>query len=365
MVDDGKGGRTKKMLAPRPSHVAKWVSDNVALVVQTFDSYVDEGKAYLTTRDANGASAGESAVVHAEATAALAAYRLLLLSPTCRVDGVSRESEYPRRYQPVDGGWLGYLPEDWYRCIIMFSFFNQRRRTTQILTLHGPKSVVQPVPYRDITFRPSVVRGPVGPENFKSVANMTIREGLKRAGFGKANTSIRPAPPQGPAEAARALRRQAMRTGLVEQMYSTERPLHEHLEEKNAESVLPPISFEQIDGLLGQVASNFVFRSTPVQAEVASAIVDTAARQEFISHAMAEQDDADAAAVAQSFARSSVISMLRDCAGELAEAVDIVGMDDWRRLAPDPSHPGFTLKSHHYLMLLNLLLINPKSIKTL
>ena len=77
MVDDGKGGRTKKMLAPLPSHVAKCVSDNVTLVVQTFDSYVNEGKAYLTTRDVNGASAGESVVVHTEATAALAAYRIL------------------------------------------------------------------------------------------------------------------------------------------------------------------------------------------------------------------------------------------------------------------------------------------------
>ena len=40
------------------------------------------------------------------------------------------------------------------------------------------------------------------------------------------------------------------------------------------------------------------------------------------------------------------MSMLGDCAGELAEAVDIVGMDDWRRLAPDPGRPGFTLKPH-------------------
>ena len=194
---------------------------------------------------------------------------------------------------------------------------------------------------------PSVVRGSVGPENFESVANMSDHPGgaeADRIWQGQHGHSSRT--PQGPTEAARALRRQAMRAGSVERMYSTELPIHKHLEEKNAESVVPPISFEQIDGLLAQVASSFMFRSTPVQAEVAGTIVYTTARQEFISQAMAEQDDADAAAVAQSLARSSVISMLGDCAGELAEAVDIVGMDDWRRLAPDPSRLDFTLKLH-------------------
>lgn len=104
------------------------MSENAAQVTKDFNGYLDSGKMHITKGEVHGLSKDDADQMDALATLALAAYRLLTLSPTLRVDGVPISGGHERRFTPCETGRASYDPEDWHRCAVLFAYFVYRRR---------------------------------------------------------------------------------------------------------------------------------------------------------------------------------------------------------------------------------------------
>ena len=412
------GSDTTHQKAPPPKDVAKWFVENLDYVEANFDKFLDENKHWITEQELDITNSERPKKAHVLASAALGSYRLARMTPVRDLggDAPSHTAGYEKRYKtvgpapedaPLTSGKVGHIPEDApgdaglvpgdaapapedaapapedaapapedaapprkaavtvngyrlediYRCVVLFSFFNQRRKgTTKLLNVGGPPKNITPVPYIDKTYRPGIADAPTHPETWKSISNMTLRQQ-----FSQYRTN-NPAPGGSPVDVAEASTRMvalSMRTGLGGQMAGDEAVLADHLAEKHPESVLPSMTRQLLDGTLEGLAKGMRIATAKHGMHVVGQLIDEDVVREFVSQAAAvveSVDEADEtppggleaheALLRESFAKQSSISTLGDCAGELERARIEAGFEDWRVLNPNPAKPGFQLRPH-------------------
>lgn len=351
--------------APPPKDVPKWIDNKIDFVRQHFDGFIQDGTYYITNR-ALDTTMNTDAVekVNVLATTALAAYRILRMAPTTEVDtDLTPEGAYEKRYKQVAGGrWLGYDPEDWYRCVILYSYFNQRRKgLSSILNENGPNKTVVPVPYRDPRFNPAISTTVGDAQTRKSVANMTLRQQFAnfRAAHPPRLRTEQALDPQSITQAARRMNTLSMRTGLVEKMAGSGPDLAAHLEHKDKTAALPPLTMDLLDATLRELAQGIHVVDTPLGSRVVQTLVDEDTMREFVAQAgtiaasvaiaggenQHEQEQREKV-IRESFAKQAAVGTMGDCDGELAAACHAAGFEDWKKLCPDPRNPEFELRPH-------------------